>query len=79
MSNKEIYNKVFMEALEVDESQLPGLEYMAVPAWDSVGHMSLIAMLEDELNIQMETDDIIDFSSYEKGMEILSTKYAVEF
>lgn len=79
MNNKDIYAKVFMEALEIDESQLPGLEYMAVPAWDSVGHMSLIAMLEDAFNIQMETDDIIDFSSYEKGMEILGTKYGVEF
>ena len=55
-----------------------GLEYNTIPAWDSVGHMSLIAALEDAFDIMMDTDDIIDLSSYEKGKEILK-KYDVEF
>ena len=41
--------------------------------------MSLIATLGDAFDIMMETDDIIDFSSYRKGMEILAEKYNVEF
>lgn len=56
-----------------------GLEYMGIPAWDSIGHMSLVAALEEAFDIMMDTDDIIDFSSYKKGMEILSEKYGVEF
>lgn len=55
------------------------LEYMGTPAWDSIGHMSLVAALEEAFDIMMDTDDIIDFSSYKKGMEILSEKYGVEF
>lgn len=55
------------------------LEYMGIPAWDSIGHMSLVAALEEAFDIMMDTDDIIDFSSYKKGMEILSEKYGVEF
>ena len=38
--------------------------------------MELISVLEDTFDIMMETEDIIDFSSYEKGKEILS-KYDV--
>ena len=41
--------------------------------------MSLTAALEDAFDIMLETDDIIDLSSYEKGIEILKTKYDVEF
>jgi acyl carrier protein len=41
--------------------------------------MTLVAALEDTFDIMMETDDIIDFSSYEKGIEILKEKYNVKF
>lgn len=76
MTNKEKYTNVFVEMLEVDASQVEGLEYQGIAAWDSVGHMSLISELEDVFDIMMDTDDIIDFSSYEKGIEILK-KYDV--
>lgn len=80
MSNIEKYNKAFMESLEVKEDQLVGLHYQDTAAWDSVGHMGLIAALEEAFDIMMDTDDIIDLSSYEKGMEILSKEeYGVEF
>lgn len=77
MTNLEKYNKAFMETFEIDESQLPGLEYQGIATWDSVGHMALIAALEGAFDIMMDTDDIIDLSSYEKGKEILK-KYDVE-
>ena len=76
MNNLEKYNKAFMEALNVSKEQLADLKYTDVPGWDSVGHMGLIAMLEDAFEIMMDTDDIIDLSSYEKGKEILR-KYNV--
>ncbi len=76
MSNQEKYNKVFMETLDVEVEQLNNLAYQDVPAWDSVGHMGLISELEDTFDIQFETDDIVDFNSYEKGIEILK-KYGV--
>lgn len=77
MTNREKYNKAFMESLDVEENQLEGLKYQDVPAWDSVGHMGLISELEDTFDIQFETDDIVDFGSYEKGIELLK-KYDVE-
>ena len=77
MANLEMYNKVFCETLQIEESQLNGLEYQGVELWDSVGHMTLMAALEDAFDIMLDTDDIVDFSSYEKGKEILK-KYDVE-
>ncbi len=80
MTNVEKYNQIFMDTFEISEDQLATLNYQDIPAWDSVGHMSLIAALEEAFDIMMETDDIIDLSSYEKGMEVLAKEdYGVDF
>lgn len=80
MTNLEKYNQAFVETFEISEDQLPGLKYQDIEAWDSVGHMTLMAALEDSFDIMMDADDIIDFSSYEKGMEILQKdEYGVSF
>ena len=76
MENKIKYNTAFTESFEIDESALDNLEYESITEWDSVGHMGLIAELEESFEIEMETDDIIDFSSFNKGKEILK-KYNV--
>ena len=77
MTNLEIYKQKFMETFGVTENELSTLKYQSVKSWDSVGHMQLIAELEDSFDIMFDTDDIIDFSSYEKGKELLK-KYEVE-
>lgn len=79
MTNVEKYNNVFVENLQISEDKLVGLKYQGVELWDSVGHMTLVSALEDAFDIMMETDDIIDLSSYEKGIVILKEKYNVEF
>lgn len=79
MSLLEKYAGAFIETFEIEKEKLTGLEYQGTELWDSVGHMSLIATLEDTFDIMMETDDIIDLSSYEKGIEILKEKYDVNF
>ena len=79
MTNQELFDNAFVETFEITKDQLPGLKYQDIQAWDSVGHMSLIAALEDAFDIMMDTDDIIDFSSYEKGKEILAKNYDIEF
>ncbi|MBP3197590.1 MAG: acyl carrier protein [Butyrivibrio sp.] len=80
MSNLEKYNNAFTETFEIKEDQLAGLKYQDITAWDSVGHMSLVAALEDAFDIMMDTDDIIELNSYEKGKEILAkAEYGIEF
>ena len=78
MANVERYNRAFAETFGVEEARLETLQYQGVETWDSVGHMSLIAALEDAFGIVLDVDDIIDFSSFEKGKEILG-KYDVAF
>jgi len=78
MDNKNIYISAFVEAFSIEEDKVNNdLKYESITEWDSIGHMGLIAELEDGFEISMEMDDIIDFSSFEKGKEILA-KYNIE-
>lgn len=72
MNNKKIYNKIFMSTFKLEENELTGLKYRSIPLWDSLGHMLLMESIEDAFNISIETPDMLAFSSYEKGMEILA-------
>lgn len=77
MSNKEKLIDSFVSALGVERSIIiDSLEYNAIPQWDSVAHMALIAALEEKFDIMMDTDDIIDMSSVAKAKEIIS-KYDI--
>ena len=79
MNNLETYNQAFIEALSITADKLTDdLTYQSITEWDSVGHMGLVSALEEAFDIMMDTDDIIDFSSYEKGKEILK-KYNISF
>lgn len=79
MTNLEKYKNAFVEAFKINEAEVEGLKYQDIQAWDSVGHMNLIAVIETAFDIMFETDDIIDLSSFEKGKEILSKNYNIEF
>lgn len=78
MSNREKYDQAFIDCFSIAKDQLnERLVYQSVATWDSVGHMTLVGALESAFDIQMEMDDIIDFSSYHKGIETLASKYSV--
>ena len=79
MSNKEKYKDIFTKSLSIDGKKFnESLKYNEIPEWDSIGHMTLISGIEEGFSITMETDDIIDLSSYNKGMAILK-KYKINF
>ena len=78
MKNMEKYTQVFVEMFGKSADEVKNLHYQDIIEWDSVGHMTLRSTLEDTFDLMMETDDIIDFDSYEKGIEILK-KYNVDF
>ena len=78
-SNIEKYENAFIESFDIEKSMLnEELKYESIPEWDSVGHMTMIINLEEVFDIVMEMDDIIDFSSFEIGKEILK-KYKIDF
>jgi hypothetical protein len=77
MNNIEKYNNVFLKEFSLNTKELFGLKYQGISSWDSVGHMNLVASIEEEFDIMLDTDDIVEFSSYEKGIEILA-KYEIK-
>lgn len=79
MNNEERLKKAFVEALEIDEDMVSdSLEYNTIPEWDSVAHMALIAAIDEEFDVMLDTDDVIDMSTFKKAKEILN-KYGKEF
>lgn len=76
MTNLETYNRLFIRDLRVKEEDLPSLKYRGTRSWDSLGHMDLISDMEETFDIHISTSDVMAFSSYEKGKEILA-KYGV--
>ena len=79
MSNLNSYKDTFKEALGLDTKkiELEKLEYNQIPEWDSIGHMTLVSSLEEKFKNNLETEDIVDFSSFSKGKDIL--KYKIDF
>ena len=77
MNIKQKYQDIFVKSLSLEKSKFnENIKYNEVPEWDSIGHMTLMSGLEESFGITMETDDVVDFSSYKKGIEILK-KYKV--
>jgi len=78
MDSKQKYQDIFIKSLSIDKNKFnTDIKYNEIPEWDSIGHMTLMSGLEESFGITMETDDIVDFSSFNKGIEILK-KYKVK-
>ena len=77
MSNEQKYQDIFIKSLSIDANKFnENIKYNDIPEWDSIGHMTLMSGLEEGFDITMDTDDIVDFSSFKKGKEILK-KYKI--
>lgn len=63
---------VFVEALTLpDGTDVENLKYRDIEEWDSVGHMALVAAIEDEFGVEFETDQVIDMSSFKVALDML--------
>lgn len=79
MTNQEKLVQSFVESLGIKpELIVDDLKYQSIEEWDSVGHMALVAELETNFDIMLDTDDIIDMSSVAIAKTILQ-KYDVSF
>lgn len=80
MTNIEKYNNLFIEIFSTSESELNALfTNKNVACWDSVRHLSMITAIEETFDIMFDTEDILGFTSYCVGKEILSQKYGINF
>ena len=78
MTNLEKYQNACVEGLELPRESVESATMDTVERWDSIGQMSLMAIIEDEFQIELEPDEIIAFTSYQAGLDILR-KRNIEF
>lgn len=80
MSSEAKLKEIFIENLGLEDIEVDWdtLAYRGIEQWDSIAHMALVGGLEDEFDIMIDTDDVIDMSSYTVAKEILG-KYDVTF
>lgn len=72
MSQPNRLQRSFTRALELPEStDVTGLKYRDIMQWDSIGHMTLIAEIENEYGVMFSTDQVLALSSYDKAVELL--------
>ena len=50
----------------------------SVDKWDSIGQMSLVAIIEDAFGIEFEPDEVMRFTSFVAGVDILKN-HNIEF
>lgn len=68
---EERVRKVFVDVLSLDPDAT-ALVYNESEGWDSIGHMRLVAGLEEEFDCMLEMEDILDMSSYDKAVGIMA-------
>lgn len=74
MTNTEKLATCFRDILDLPaDADVGQLAYQQHPSWDSVAHMRLVAAIETAFDVMMETDQILDMSSYQKAQEILES------
>ena len=79
MSSLEKLQAAFVSSIGVPENvEFNKLAYGETSGWDSIAHMKLINEIESGFDIMLDTDDVINMSSFPKAKEILA-KYGVVF
>ena len=78
MSNIEKLKEAFVEGLEISMEEVETATMESVDKWDSIGQMSLVAIIEDAFGIEFEPDEVMQFTSFEAGKEILKN-HNIEF
>ena len=76
MTNIEKLVNVFVTSLGILPEEAEQAVFKETKGWDSVGHVNLMNAIEEEFDISLEPDDILDFRSFAKGMELLG-KYGI--
>ena len=62
----------FRVALELPEdADVTELKYRDIEQWDSIGHMTLVAEIENEFDVMFSTEEVVNLSSYTAALDML--------
>jgi len=79
MTNLDRLRTAFRTALALpNDYDVDTLEYRGIEKWDSLAHLTLVGELEDTFDVMLDTDEVIDLSSFDKAVEIVG-KHGIEF
>ena len=71
MSNIVKLKEAFVEGLEIPMEEVESATMESVDKWDSIGQMSLVAIIEDTFGIEFGPDEVMRFTSFAAGVDIL--------
>ena len=75
MNNLKKYQSVFVDIFNVPLEVLnDNFTFANTENWDCITHMGLIADLETVFDVMLDTEEILNFGSYENGKKILQSK-----
>ena len=66
--------QMFREIFWNIETPVAEMTRLNNPNWDSLSHMSLVLMFEQEFGVELTDEEVIEFNSFEVGLEILREK-----
>ncbi len=76
MSDRERLDATFRDALGLPEdSDMSQLAYGVRPEWDSVGHLQLMAAIEEAFGISLSSEDVVGMIDYPAVCTILQVRY----
>ncbi|MCT4783975.1 MULTISPECIES: acyl carrier protein [Exiguobacterium] len=79
MNKIELYKTAFINGLDVvADATFEEMQLGVTKEWDSIGHMTLIAELEDAFDVYIDSEWITEFNTYQSGIDLLK-RLGVDF
>lgn len=79
-TNLEKLQAAFLKGLNLSSiEQLPALRLKESPNWDSVGHIALIAEIEDTFGLDLEVEDMFEITTFDAAIDVLRDNYNLDF
>ena len=59
---------------ELTESEILNSSQESVKAWDSVATITLVNVIEDEFQVELDLDDIADLTTFDRVLKYVESK-----
>ena len=70
MSDVSKYREIFQQSFQFEEVET--LKYQDIPAWDSVGHMGLVAALEEEFDTEIPDEEAEKITTVQAAIDYVT-------
>jgi len=72
MPVRERLRSVFVTAFELSpDDDVENLRHRDHPRWDSIGHLSLVVAIEDEFEVELDSNQLIGISTFDAALATL--------